>query len=217
MEKFISVQNLFVAFFLFIAALIGIRIIYSGNNDYLFLVWNLFLAWIPLAISYGFTKLKDGNKWKQIAIFFCWLIFFPNALYIVTDLMHLELITDIPKWFDTILLFSASVLGLMMAFVSLLRLEKYLGSFIKKKQVEFLIPIILFMGSFGVYLGRFLRWNSWDIIRNPFGLLVTIMQRFISPLSYTRTWGITCMLTALFYLLYLSAKKLSGYIFVQAT
>ena len=192
--------------------LISVRVAYSGNFDYLFLAWNIFLAWIPFAVSSFFKTIVSEKKWKQALVFCCWFIFFPNALYIVTDLIHLELDSNIPKWFDAVLLFSSSVIGLIMAFVSLHRVENYLGHFLKQKQVGWAIMIILFFGSFGVYLGRFLRWNSWDIIRNPLRLFSTIIQRFIFPMEHTRTWGITCILSVLFYLMYLSIKKLPGYL-----
>jgi uncharacterized membrane protein len=90
----------------------------------------------------------------------------------------------------------------------------------KKKQTtklvclvfHFGIIFILFLASFGVYLGRFLRWNSWDIISNPFGLASSILQRFIFPFNHLQTWGVTVMLTTLFYLLYLTIKKMPGYV-----
>ena len=75
-----------------------------------------------------------------------------------------------------------------------------------------LILLILFLGSFGVYLGRFLRWNSWDIISNPFQLLISIGHRIVSPFDHVQTWGITLVFTAFFYLLYITIKKLPGYV-----
>ena len=140
------------------------------------------------------------------------LHFFPNALYIVTDLIHLQQESSVPKWFDAVLLFSASVVGLMMAFISLHRVEKYLKSTVNKKMLPPLIVLILFLGSFGVYLGRFLRWNSWDILSNPFQLVASIVQRIISPFDHLQTWGITVIFTMLFYLLYVSIKKMPGYL-----
>jgi uncharacterized membrane protein len=68
------------------------------------------------------------------------------------------------------------------------------------------------LGSFGVYLGRFLRWNSWDIISNPFQLLQSIGYRIFSPLDHLQTWTVTGTLTLFFYLLYISIKKMPGYI-----
>lgn len=212
MKNELSFERLLLAFFAFIGLLISVRVIYSGSLLFIFLVWNIFLAWIPFRVSAYLVKSRRKDKWKEWLLFAVWLLFFPNALYIITDLIHLEIETSIPKWFDAILLFSSSIVGLMMAFVSLYRAEKFLSKRVNEKRMPVLITGILFVASFGVYLGRFLRWNSWDIIRNPLGLFSSIIQRFIFPLEHMRTWGITIMLTALFYLLYLSVKKMPGYI-----
>ena len=212
MKTELSFSKVLLAFFAFIGAMIVVRFIYSGGHGFVFLIWNLFLAWIPFTISGAFKKMVRLQKGKQLLVFAVWLIFFPNALYIVTDLLHLDLETTVPKWYDVVLLFTASVTGLIMAFVSLLRVENLLAHHFSKTKVHAMMIGILFLSSFGVYLGRFLRWNSWDLIRNPVGLLFSFAQRFIYPWHYIQTWGITVMLTTLFYLLYLAIKKLPGYI-----
>jgi uncharacterized membrane protein len=206
-----SFQKIVAAFFVFAGIMIAARVIYSGEYKFLFLVWNLFLAWIPFLVSTQFKKMQQKPLGKQAAIFLLWFIFFPNALYIVTDLIHLDSKTNIPRWYDVVLLFTSSMLGLLMAFVSLIRLERFLLQKYRHRVVDVLMFFILFFGSFGVYLGRFLRWNSWDIVSNPFNLLHAVAVRFIFPLQHLRTWGITVMLTILFYLLYLTIKKLPGY------
>ena len=212
MKTTISFQKILWAFFAFIGGLILVRFIYTGKYAFIFLIWNLFLAWIPFTISALFKKIANADKWKQVIVFATWLIFFPNGLYIVTDLIHLEQETSVPKWYDAVLLFSSSAIGVIMAFVSLLRMEKYIGYKFNQRMVQCIVFSILFLGSFGVYLGRFLRWNSWDIISNPFGLLSSIGQRFVFPLQHIQTWGITIILTTAFYLLYLVIKKLPGYL-----
>jgi len=212
MKAAFSLQQLLFAFCVFIGLLLAARMVYSGSFHYLFLVWNIFIAWIPFVISSLFKKMTEKSKWKQVLVFCCWLVFFPNALYIVTDLIHLQIESIVPKWFDAVLLFSSSVVGLMMAFASLYRVEKYLHKTVNKKWHSPLIMAILFLGSFGVYLGRFLRWNSWDILSNPFQLLLSISHRIIYPVDYLNTWGITIIFTTFFYLLYVSIKKLPGYL-----
>lgn len=213
MYRFAPFEKTLLAFFIFIGSLICIRIFFTGSLHFIFLVWNLFLAWIPFRLSFYLIRIINIKKWKQLLLLAGWLLFFPNALYIITDLIHLGLESKVPKWFDAVLIFSASVVGLMMAFISLYRVELFLEKNIHKKRVPIVIIFILFLGSFGVYLGRFLRWNSWDIISNPLDLLLTVVQRFVFPLDHLQTWGITSVLTVLFYLLYFSIKKLPGYIF----
>jgi uncharacterized membrane protein len=208
----LAFQRILIAFFAFIGMLIVVRIYFSGELNYLFLVWNIFLAWIPYRVSELFKKMDKKSRWKQAIIFCCWLAFFPNALYIVTDLIHLELESNIPKWFDAVLLFSSSITGLMMAFISLYRVEKMLQKKVNPRMVSPVIILILFLGSFGVYMGRFLRWNSWDIISNPIQLVLSVGQKIIFPFDHLQTWGITVVFTVLFYLLYFSIKKLPGYL-----
>lgn len=194
----------------FVSMLIACRMVYSGQYRFVFLIWNLFLAWLPFAISFLFNKPFLNKPWKQWLLFAWWLLFFPNALYIITDLIHLEETGKVPLWYDALLLFAAAITGLIMAFVSLYKAEMFLHSCFKKKAVQPLIILILLLGSFGVYLGRFLRWNSWDVVTNPLGLFYEIAHRLIFPFQHTKTWGITGMLTIFLYLLWLSVKKIPG-------
>lgn len=200
------------AFFAFIGLLIAVRVYYTGSLLYLFLVWNIFLAWVPFIISSLFKKIIAKSKWKQALVFCCWLAFFPNALYLVTDLVHLQIKGPVPKWFDALLLFSSAVVGLIMAFISLYRIELFLNRSMHRKLKAPLVVIILFLGSFGVYLGRFLRWNSWDIISDPLHLLQSIAHRVIDPFDHVQTWGITIVFTVFFYLMYITVKKMPGYL-----
>ena len=117
--------------FLFIGFMLAIRIIYTDNIRYIFLVWNLFLASIPYWISIGFNKMILKHKVVQVSFLLCWLVFFPNALYVVTDLVHLTKTTSVPVWFDAVLLFVSSSLALVLAFASLLNVERYLYNYLK--------------------------------------------------------------------------------------
>src|SRR4051812_24950449 len=110
----LTFQNILLAFFALIAMLICCRIYYSGSLLFIFLVWNIFLAWVPFGIS-AYLDKPFSHKWKEAALFIVWLAFFPNSLYIITDLVHLQIDTTVPKWFDAILLFMSSVVGLIMA------------------------------------------------------------------------------------------------------
>lgn len=195
----------------FIGSLIAVRFLYSGEYRFLFLVWNLFLAWVPLAIS-GCLKNPKQHWTKQMAFFTVWLLFFPNGLYVVTDLIHLHSNSTVPLWFDAVLLFTAAITSLIMAFASLRNIEVFLLKRFSEKAVQLMTMTILFLGSFGVYLGRFLRWNSWDIINNPVELMSQVVYRFIFPFDHGRTWGTTLVLTVFFYLLWLIIKKMPGHL-----
>ena len=207
--KFLSSFNrLLAVFFVFIGMLIAFRILYTGSLVHLFICWNIFLAWIPYVLSNFFAEVKQKAKWKQLFLFASWLLFFPNALYIVTDLIHIDDNKEIPVWYDAVLLFASSFIGIMMAFVSLRKVDFFLKCVFSKRVVAALVPFILFVASFGVYLGRFERWNSWDVIKDPMALGFNIINNFISPIDNYRTWAITILFTAIYSLLYFFLKIL---------
>ena len=93
-----------------------------------------------------------------------------------------------------------------MAFVSLKKAENLMLSFLNVRTVNLLVPVILFVASFGVYLGRFQRWNSWDVLHNPFALGIDIINRFVSPVDHLKTWAITFIFSMLYTLLYFLVK-----------
>lgn len=184
--------------FLFIGSLLSVRLYMSGSFRYSFLIWNLFLAFIPYLISLLFKDPRFKKPWQRGMIFSGWLLFFPNALYIITDLSHLEGTTNVPIWYDAVLLFTASFAGLALGFASVVNVEYALEKILPKKYIMTVIVFLFFVGSFGVYLGRFERWNSWDIINEPFLLAKDIADRFISPFAHIRTWSVTLVLTGLY-------------------
>jgi len=209
MIKLSTAEKIIFSFLLFTAALLLLRIIYADNLRYIFLMWNLFLAWIPFQLGLMITSNPQYNRWLKYLLMAGWLLFFPNALYIITDLVHLQHSRDdAPVWFDALLLFTSSITGLLMAFISLYQVETCIRKAITAKHVNKIVTAAIFLGSFGVYLGRFLRWNSWDILANPVSLLVEVLVRFVNPLVHYRTWMVTVLLTCLFSLLYHAGKKL---------
>ncbi len=208
MKKLSSFNQLLTAVLLFIGLLITFRIYYSGTLRYITMAWNIFLAWIPYILSNYLMDYRSKEKWKQLFLFGSWLLFFPNALYIVTDLVHLQDDTNVPWWYDTMLVFCSSFLGIVLAFVSLNKTEVYLGTVFCKRAIAPLIGGILFLASFGVYLGRFHRWNSWDVLHNPIGLGLEIFYKVVNPLDNYRAWAITVLFTAVYSLLYFFLKIL---------
>jgi uncharacterized membrane protein len=110
----------------FTLSLLIIRIILSNELTYIFLAWNLFLAWIPFALSQRLHGVK--NRWKLFFLVGGWLLFLPNAPYIITDFLHLKQRFPIPYWYDILLLFSAALNGLLLGLLSLFTVEKFLDS-----------------------------------------------------------------------------------------
>jgi len=209
MKKIMTTDTLVIVFMLFIGALIGARILYTGEMMFLFLVWNIFLAWIPFVISGYFMEYRLKAGWKQVILFCSWLIFFPNALYIITDFVHLPSDGNVPVYYDIIVLFAASFVGLMMALISLFRAENLLRSYFSAKIIYILVPLIIFLGSFGVYLGRFQRWNSWNVLNDPLALASDILANCIHPVEHAKTWAVTLLLTTFFSIIYFLLRNIS--------
>jgi uncharacterized membrane protein len=175
------------------------RIQYTHSHAFIFLNWNLFLAVIPWILSSALVLHESWrrNKLLVVATLCSWLVFFPNAPYILTDLFHLSEGAAMPIWFDLVLILSFAWTGLLAGFLSLWDIEQVLRQHIAKRYIPFISIGLLFISSFGIYLGRYLRWNTWDILHHPNGLIRDISSRFIHPFDHPRTWGVT-MFTGLF-------------------
>ncbi len=146
------------------------------------------------------------SKISVTLIIIVWILFFPNSPYILTDLFHLKARNTIPIWYDLIVILSYAWTGLICGFLSLNDIEKLLSGYTKERIINSIVVLFLFMSSFGVYLGRFLRWNSWDVLNNPFGLFNDIVLRFIYPLEYTKTWGVTILMGIMLNFMYFTFK-----------
>ena len=198
--------------FFIIGALLCFRVLYSGSLRYIFMTWNIFLAWVPYVIASQLISYKFKSTWQRVFLFCSWLLFFPNALYIVTDLVHLRADTNVPWWFDAMFLFLNAFVGLLLAFGSLVKIESFLREHFSRRIVNVLVPALLFFGSYGVYLGRFERWNSWNIVDDPFSLLSAIFLSVANPIENWRVWAISILFTIVYALLFYSLKVLPAVI-----
>ena len=189
--------------------LLTVRMVVSDSPIYRFLLWNLFLALIPYALSRLIgSKHAPSSKSLLAVLFFLWIIFLPNAPYLLTDLLHLRERPGIPLWYDMLMLLSFGWTGLIAGFISLLNVQVAISQRLPEKIARIISLATLFLCSFGIYLGRFLRLNSWDVITNPGNLLGCISDRLLNPFSHPRTWAVTCILTAFLMLSYLVLEQL---------
>jgi uncharacterized membrane protein len=189
-------------------SLSAFRISYSNTHVFMFLNWNLFLAFVPWALTtFALVNPRVSRSWIALSgILVVWLLFFPNAPYILTDLFHLKSRTSAPIWFDLVLILSFAWTGLLFGFFSLWDIEHLLSRFAPPIFVRLISVSLLFLGSFGIYLGRYLRWNSWDIISDPFPLMYDIGDRVLNPLNHPQTWGMTIVLGLFLNMLYWSFR-----------
>jgi uncharacterized membrane protein len=151
-------------------ALVRFRASQTGSPHYAFLIWNLFLAWIPFCIAYITYITAIQRRWLYVIVpvsAFLWLIFFPNAPYILTDFQHLSNAgVDVPVWYDVIMLIWFAFTGLFLGMVSLFLMQEILRREFGRWFGWGFVFVVAGLTSIGVYMGRFLRWNSWDILGN---------------------------------------------------
>ncbi|MEO1033899.1 MAG: DUF1361 domain-containing protein [Bacteroidota bacterium] len=140
-----------------------IRIKLNKSFFYLFLVWNVFLAIIPYTITMYLNTKANIGKYKLIFWFLVWLLFLPNAPYIVTDLMHIRMGNKALLWLDILVVLSFALTGLLLFYLSVLDMQKLMASKFRQISIGKLTICVILLSAFGVYLGRFLRYNSWEI------------------------------------------------------
>lgn len=184
------------------------RMQHTGSASYFFLNWNLFLAFIPWALtSMAILYPRFGKGKLSLALLLLsWLLFFPNAPYILTDLFHLRHNSTMPIWYDMVQIMLYAWTGLVYGFLSLRDIEHLLSKHLHSIWLSVLSVALLFLSSFGIYLGRYLRWNSWDIITEPGKLISDIADRIINPLEHPATWGMTIVMGVLLSMMYFSFK-----------
>jgi uncharacterized membrane protein len=186
------------------------RMAYTGEITFRFLAWNLFLAFIPYCLSYSLVQRPSWieNRWIFAGVFIVWLLFIPNSFYILTDLFHLTSRQEAPIWFDLILITSFAWNALLMGIVSVRHMEKIIQAmWLYRYDWVFIFPV-MWLNALGVYIGRYMRFNSWDIISNPFQLAADIVKLHIYPMEYKGAWGMTVCLSIFLTIVYMTLKKL---------
>jgi uncharacterized membrane protein len=178
---------------------------YGEAGAYDFLPWNLFLAWVPVVAA---VAVYDGQRRgtsliRLLPIAVVWLLFLPNAPYLLTDFVHLGSRDDAPLWFDIVLFGSFAWTGMLLGFLSIFVMQVVVRGF-GPVWSWVLVGASLAASSFGIYLGRSLGWNSWDFLVRPGALLEDIWARIADPLAYPRGVGMTLALTAVLWTGYLT-------------
>jgi uncharacterized membrane protein len=208
LHRFLSGQLLYpliLSTFLALGIYAG-RVLASQNWEYRNLVWNLLLAWIPyLAGFWGASlhRLFPGRWWLLLLPGTLWLAFFPNAPYILTDFFHLRERPGVPLWYDIGLLATFSWTGLFLAIASLRTMQLIVGNYLGKIASWAFAAAVLALSGLGLYLGRFSRWNSWDLLLQPVEIFEDLSVRLLNPLDNLRFYGFTLMFTAFLLVCYL--------------
>ncbi len=190
-------KQLVYSFTLFSVTLLTYRIIKSDGLSYIFLAWNLFLALIPWWIS-DYLKQKETLQLKHVPLFGTWLLFIPNSPYILTDLFHLKPRPYLPLWFDLVLVLSFALIGMLVFLKSLKDMFAILKTYVSPMLFTLVTPVIFWLIAFGLYLGRYLRFNSWNVVNHPFRL----MRQSLDVLLEKDTIGFTLIFGVFMWFMY---------------
>lgn len=188
----------------FCISILLIRAKITHSVFFFFLIWNLFLAYTPLAVT---TLIRNNSKLinKKLYFypaFFCWLLLLPNAPYLITDFIHLQRETNVPIWFDVLLLISFSASGMLFGLASMKDMFNIITAKFSQKIAWISMVTICMLCGFGMYVGRFLRYNSWDILQKPYALTIDILCSLTSAETCKPAWGITLGFGTLMFLLF---------------
>lgn len=174
--------------------LLFIRIASSDSTRYSFLIWNLFLAVIAPLLAWWLVDRLKKQRWlqpKQILLTIAWLLFLPNSFYLLTDFVHLRETFEASLLYDIVMISSFAISGLIFGYLSIFLVHKALIKRLGQKTSWQIISLVFIACSFAIYLGRFTRWNTWDILLKPAGLLFDVSDRVVNPIAHAETYQIT--------------------------
>jgi uncharacterized membrane protein len=189
---------------MFSISLLLIRAKLTQSVFFFFLIWNLFLAWLPLRLS---SFIVSGKSLITKNLYFyplvlTWLLLLPNAPYIITDFIHLKKELQVPVWFDVLLLISFSATGMLFGLASMKDMFRIINRKFSIRAAWFGMLLVCLLSGFGIYIGRYLRYNSWDILHRPFTIVRDICTTLSDPFELRAATGITLGFGVLMFLLF---------------
>jgi len=189
------------------SALVAARVSHTGRLTYTFLVYNLALAWIPVAFAAAAYALGGVRSRASAALAgLCsvgWLLFFPNAPYLVTDLVHLKVNANRLFWFDVLTLPSFAWTGMALGFLSLFLMQRLVEDRAGRVWSWLFVGAALAAAAFGIYLGRFRRWNSWDVVVDPGSLAADVLRTLLHPFQNAAVGAFCAVLAGVMFVAYL--------------
>src|SRR6266545_2370544 len=193
--------------------LVGIRIAHTQTPNFSYLIWNLVLAWIPfvLAILFYDAHRRGARPAALLGLGGLWLLFFPNAPYILTDFIHLGRDPLSPVWYDGLTISAFAGMGLLLGLGSLYLVQSAVRQLLGERLAWTLAGGALVLASIGIYLGRFVRLNSWDLFTQPHYLATLAGSRIGDPFGNAKLVAVTFLFTT-----FLAAAYLVVYTFATA-
>jgi uncharacterized membrane protein len=194
------------------AALVTVRMLWTGSIRDGFLLWNLFLAWIPLVLALlacDTYRNGSGRSWRFLGLAGAWLLFFPNAPYIFTDVTHLTTRFHGHFWVDLVLILICALTGLVLGFVSLFLMQAVVSRMFGRAASWLFIAAVAGLSGFGIYLGRFLRFNSWDVVFRPLALGRDLGHLAANPLAHAHSAVLAALFATFLFVAYLMLYALT--------
>jgi len=195
-RRLVTILGLF-AGSLFCIALVAVRNVHTGDPNFRYLIWNLFLAWIPFALA-----VFVYDRWRRrgagitlLVLGALWLLFFPNAPYIATDFVHLQHDPLAPFWYDAVTIAAFAWMGIFLGFASLYLMQTVVRQWRGVTAGWIFAVVAIGLGSLGIYLGRFLRLNSWDALEHPSVLPRILHAVARDPFAYQEAIAVTLLFT----------------------
>jgi uncharacterized membrane protein len=175
----------------------------NHSPEFSYLPTNLLLAWSPLLLAFWLINVlrrKRWSSWEALGISTLWLLLLPNSFYMISDFIHIQDIPRIDVLYDVVMFTSFIYTGVTLGFTSLYLIHRQLQMRFSRRTGFISVAVTLLLCSFAIHLGRNLRWNSWDVLTNPGGLLFDVSDRVLHPLAYPRMY----LTTLSFFVLLLS-------------
>ncbi len=191
-------------------AMLKARVDWSQHTVYLWLLWNLFLAWLPYGLSLVTSWLhqRGARGWSLAPLGVAWLLVFPNAPYLLTDFIHLRPRQAVPLWFDAALLGLFAATGWMLGLLSLEVWKRLLEERVGRMGAWVGVTAVSVLSGYGIYLGRVERWNSWDVLTEPRPFFAAILAHLREPGAYPHLLGLTALFTVLVLISYYAFEHL---------
>ena len=201
-KRFLQTLGIFSALCL---GLFVFRLLVTGVSRYWFVPENLLLAWLALFFGWVLVRQLQSSgwrNWRSLILTVLWLLFLPNAWYVMTDFIHVFDSGEISYLYDIAMITALTLTGFLLGFTSLFMVHRQLLKRLDIFSSALLIGAVILLTSFAIYLGRDLRWNTWDIFTNPSGLMLNITDRLINPFGYPRALNVTAILFVLISTIY---------------
>jgi uncharacterized membrane protein len=186
--------------------LVVARVAWTHNFRYYFLIWNLFLAWLPIVPALFVVDLSRKQpvlNWRLVGLGAVWLLFFPNAPYITTDFIHLTYGFRAHFWVDLALFLSCAFTGLVLGFISLYLMQSVVRQRYGSGKSWCFVALVAGLSGLGIYLGRFLRFNSWDVLLRPMEISRSVGKWAADPLANTHPYAFPALFAVFLFITYL--------------